>query len=147
MAVTAFWYGKALLAAFNEEIDWAADTIKVQLHTSSYVPSQDHDYHADLTNEVANGNGYTTGGATLGTPTIGYTAGTGVVKFDGEDVQWTSSTITARYAVIVDTTPGSSATNPLILYVDFGQDEASSNGNFTIQWHTDGIATITVTIA
>ena len=88
-------------------------------------------------------NGYTTGGATLANASIGYTAGTNVVKLDGDDVSWTSSTITARYAVIVDTTPGSSATNPVLGYVDFGADVASTNGTFTITWSTDGIFTIT----
>ena len=144
MAVTAKWYGNAFLKALNKEIDWDTDTIKVQLHTSSYTPDPDaHDYHADLTNEVANGNGYTTGGATLANKTIGYTGGTNVVKLDGDDVSWAAATITARYAVIVDTTPGSSATNPVLGYVDFGADVASTAGTFAITWHADGIFTIT----
>lgn len=144
MAVSAKWYGKAFLAMLNKEIDWTADTIKVQLHTSSYTPDQDtHDYHDDLTNEVANGNGYTTGGATLGSATIAYNGTTNVVKLDGADASWTSSTITARYAVIVDTTPGSSATNPLLGYVDFGADVSSTNGTFSINWASTGIFTIT----
>ena len=144
MAVTAKWYGKAFLAILNKEVDWEADTIKVQLHTSSYTPDQDaHDYADDLTNEVANGNGYTTGGATLGSKTIGYTGATNVVKLDAADTSWAAATITARYAVIVDTTPGSAATNPLLGYVDFGADVTSTAGTFQITWHADGILTIT----
>ena len=49
-------------------------------------------------------------------------------------MSWTSSTITARYAKIYDDT-----TNDLVALIDFGQDESSSNGNFDINWHTDGI--------
>lgn len=144
MAVTAKWFGNAFLKMLNKEIDWDSDTIKVSLHTSAYTPDQDaHDYANDLTNEVANGNGYTTGGATLGSKTIDYTAGTNVVKLDAADTVWSASTITARYAVIYDSTPGSAATNPLLGYVDFGADVTSTNGNFTITWDGAGIFTIT----
>lgn len=144
MAVTAMWYGQAIAKAFNKEIDWDSDTIKVSLHTSSYTPNQDtHEYTDDLTNEVANGNGYTTGGATLGNKTLGYTGGTNVIKFDGDDVSWTSSTITARYAVIYDDTPATAATKPLLGLVDFGADVSTTNGTFAITWNANGILTIT----
>ena len=36
MAVTAFWYGNGLKAAFNKEVDWDSDTVKLALATSSY---------------------------------------------------------------------------------------------------------------
>lgn len=144
MAVTAKWFGKAFLKMLNKEIDWDSDTIKVSLHTSSYTPDQDaHDYADDLTNEVANGNGYTTGGATLGSKTIDYTAGTNVVKLDAADTVWAASTITARYAVIYDAQSGAAATNPLLGYVDFGADVSSAGGAFTITWDAAGIFTIT----
>lgn len=145
MAVTAFWYANAFEAAFDKEIDFLADTMKVQLHTSSYTPNQDtHDYHDDLTNEVANANGYTTGGETLGTKTHDNT--NNVSAFDAQNSVWTSSGagFTARRSVVLDTTPGSSGTNPLMCWMDFGQDEtASGGGTFTITWHASGIATIT----
>lgn len=145
MAVTAFWYANAFEAAFDKEIDFLADTIQVQLHTSSYVPNQDtHDYHDDLTNEVANANGYTTGGEALGTKTHDNT--NNVSTFDAANTVWTSSGagFTARMNVVLDTTPGSSATNPLLCWQDFGQDEtASGGGTFTIAWNASGIATIT----
>lgn len=143
MAVSAKLYGNAILKAFNKEIDFEADTIKCMLCTNSYTPDQDtHDYKADITNEVS-GTGYTAGGATLGTKAASYTAGTNVAKFDAADVSWSSSTITARYAVLyVDT--GSPSTSALIGYVDFGQDISTSNGTFQVIWDSDGIFTITV---
>lgn len=206
---TAKFYGKAFLAVFNKEIDFAADTLKMQLHTSSYTPDLlAHDYHDDLTNEVANGNGYTTGGATLAnasitlvtaanapawatgtayklgqlvrkTTTNGHIyrcivagtshadteptwptnpgedvtdntvtweeAGSCYIKLDFDDVTWSASTITARYAVVVDTTPGSSSTNPLILLIDFGTDQSSSAADFKVQLPADGSALIRIT--
>jgi len=141
VAVTAFWYARGFLSAFNKEVDWAADAIKVALATSSYVPNQDtHDYFNDVTNEVT-GTGYTAGGATLGTPTIGNTLN--VIKLDGDDTVWPGSTITARIAVVYDSTPGTAATNPLLFWVDFGADVSSVSGSFTITWNASGMATIT----
>lgn len=64
-------------------------------------------------------------------------AGTAFIKLDAADVQWASSTITARYAKIYQDT-----TNQLVALIDFGQDESSSNGNFDIVFHPDGIVHI-----
>ena len=141
MAVTHNWYAKGFLSVFNKEVDWAADAIMVALTTSAYTPDQDaHDYFDDVTNEVV-GDGYTAGGAALGTPTIANTEN--VIKLDGTDTVWAASTITARRAVVYDSTPGTAATNPLLTWVDFGADEVSTAGDFTITWHANGIATIT----
>jgi hypothetical protein len=65
-------------------------------------------------------------------------AGRGLVKLDFDDPSWTSSTITARYAVMVDTTPGTAATNPLLGYCDFGSDVSTNNGTFAITIDADG---------
>lgn len=144
---TGKWYSQALGLAFDKKIDLVGtpDTLKIQLHTSTYTPDQDlHDYQNDLTNEVANGNGYTTGGITLQNVAFTYTSGTNTWKLDADDVSWPTSTITARYAVIIDTTPGTSATNPLIGYIDFGTDVSSSGGTFSITFDANGILTATV---
>lgn len=144
MAVTAKFYGLVFSSAFNKEIDFNSDAIKVMLCTSTYTPNQDtHQYKSSVTNEVT-GTGYTAGGATIATPSFSYTAGTNVFAIDGGDVSWASSTITARYAVIYDSTPATDATRPLIAYVDFGADVSSSAGTFSITWDAAGIATVTV---
>lgn len=144
MAVTAKMYGKAFLSAFNKEIDLNDNAVKVALCTSTYTPDQDaHDYFNDITNELGTANGYTAGGAAIGTPTVAYTAGTNVFNFDGADVTWSNSTITARYAIIYYDT-GVAATSPLISYVDFGADQSSSASDFKITWDAAGIFKVTV---
>lgn len=144
MAVTAFWYAGAFVQAFDKEVDFLADTIKCALTTSSYSPDQDtHDYFNDVTNEVS-ATGYTAGGATLANKANSNT--NNVVSFDADDVTWSNSTITARRAVYYDST-GTSSTSALLWWVDFGEDKASSSGDFTIQHHASGIATVTATDA
>lgn len=145
MAVTGFLYGKVFTALWNKEIDFDTDVIKVSLHTSAYVPNQDtDDYFDDATNEVAATGGYTAGGATLAGKTVTYTAGTNKHVLDGNDVQWAASTITARVAVVYDSSPATNATRPLIGFQLSTVDIVSSGGNFDIVWNAAGIVEITV---
>lgn len=138
-------YGQFLSQALNKEIDWDTDTIKVALLSNSYTPDQDaHNYFDDVNTYEVTGTGYTSGGATLANKTNTYNSATNVIVLDADDVTWSSSTITARYAVIYDASPATNATKPLIGYVDFGSDQSSSNGNFTITWDATGIVRITV---
>jgi len=137
-------YGNFLLKALNKEVDFDTDTIKVALLSSSYTPDQDaHDYLNDVSTYEVSGTGYTAGGNTLGSKTATYDSANNVVVLDAADTTWSSSTITARYAVVYGST-GTSSTSPLIGFVDFGSDQSSTNGNFTITWDSTGIVRITV---
>ena len=137
-------YGNFVLKALNKEIDFDTDTIKVALLSSSYTPDQDaHDYFNDVSAAEVSGTGYTAGGNTLASKTATYDSANNVVILDAADTTWASSTITARYAVIYDST-GTASTSPLIGYVDFGSDQSSTSGNFTITWDSTGIVRITV---
>lgn len=137
-------YGNAIKAAFNKEIDWDTDTIKVMLLTSGYTPNQDgHDYLDDVVASQVTGTGYTIGGAELTGKTATYDAATNTVKFDAQDVTWTDSTITARYAVVYSDDGATDAQKPLIAYFDFTTDRASSNGEFVIRWGADGVFSAT----
>lgn len=143
---SAKWYGKAVSGQYGptaaNRVDWANDTIKVALCTSSYTPDQDtHDFFDDITNEVS-GTGYTAGGETLSGKTVNYDASTNTMSLRANATAWTSATLTARYAVVYKST-GTAGTSPLIGYVDFGGDEVVSSGTFSITWDpTDGVLKI-----
>jgi hypothetical protein len=143
MAVTTKWVGLAVQGLFSataaRRFDWVNDTFKITLHTGT-VPNQDTvDFADDLANEVANGNGYTTGGVTLGTKALTYDTASNTVRLDCADPSWTfSASKTAAYAVVIKDT-GSAATSPVVGYIDFGGDQTSSS-TFTIQVDaTDGL--------
>jgi len=143
MAVTALMYGLSISSAFSKKIDWAGDSIKVMLLTSTYTPNQDtHQYKSDLTGEVT-GTGYTAGGVALANKTMPYNSATNQLSRKADNVQWANSTITARYAVVYDDT-GTAGTSPLIGYVDFGANQSSSAGTFEIVWNAAGIFQATV---
>jgi len=105
----------------------AADTFYLALYTSS--ASLDAATTAYTTSgEVATAGGYNAGGQALavaaGSPT--YTSTTAWLDFDDE--VWTSSTITARGAMIYN----SDQSNKCVAVLDFGGDKTSTAGDFTV---------------
>jgi hypothetical protein len=144
MAVTAQVYGQGALNVLTGSIDLNTDTFKLMLATNAYTPDIDtHDFRNDVTPEVT-GTGYTTGGVTLTTVTATYDSANNRVKFDADDVSWTTSTITARYAVIYKSRGGASSADELLLYIDFGADVVSTGGTFAITFDSLGIMLATV---
>ena len=142
MTVTAFWFGLGLKSVVEGKVNWPADAINVMLCASAYVPNQDtHQFKSDVTNEVV-GIGYTAGGQALASKTDVYTGATNTIALAAANTSWAASTITARFAVIYDSTPATDATRPLLGYVDFGADVVSTNGAFTITWNASGILTL-----
>jgi len=123
----------------NGSIDLDTDTINVMLVTDAYSPDQDtHEYRDDVTNEVS-GTGYSAGGSALAgkAVTADNTDNEGV--FDANDLAWSTSTITARGAVLYKARGGASSADELICYINFGSDKISTAGTFTIAWNAEGI--------
>lgn len=68
------WYRQAPAKAWTKQVNFTSDAMTVTLHSSSYSPAVDtHAYVSDLTNELATGGGYTSGGQTLTSCTCTYT--------------------------------------------------------------------------
>ena len=136
MPVYNYFKAEVMKGTFN--LHTAGDTIKVALAQSGYTPDIDtHDFFDDITNEVSGGN-YTAGGATLANQAVSQDNTDDEGVFDGDDVEWAASTITARYAIIYKST-GTASTSPLIAYIDFAADKSSDNGSFKITWDAEGI--------
>ena len=144
MAVTISKYNKLSELLANGAVDLNAVTIKVALVTSSYTFSAAHDEWADAsTNEVATGDGYTTGGATLGSPTLVEASGT--TTFDAADVTWTALTKTFRRAVAYVSGSAFGLTNPVlfsVLFDDSPADVSVAGIDFKLVWHASGILTL-----
>ena len=83
-------------------------------------------------NEVS-GSGYTAGGGTLTRVDPSLSGTTALTDFS--DLTFTSATVTARGALIYNTTTGGgSGTTDTVVVLDFGSDKTSTAGDFTIQF-------------
>lgn len=105
------------------------DVFKLALYTSSATLDATTTAYSS-TNEVPNSGTYSAGGGVLTniTPTSsGTTAFT-----DFNDLSFTSATITARGALIYNSTDADRA----VAVLDFGSDKSSTSGTFTIQFPT-----------
>ena len=109
----------------------SGDTFKIALYTSSASLGASTTAYS-TSNEISNtsGSAYSAGGATLTsvTPT---TSGT-TALCDFSDISFTSATITARGALIYNSTDS----NKAVVVLDFGGDKTSTSGTFTIQFPT-----------
>ena len=108
-----------------------SDTIHIALYTSSATLAAATDGYI-TSGEVANGNGYTTGGEALASKTVEENSTSGV--FDAADPSWTSATFTARGALIYNKTLGDASSNArgAIAVLDFGGDFTVAGGTFKI---------------
>jgi len=131
--------------------DLDLDTIKAVLLTSAYTPNRStHTIYGDLTNELPTLNGYTSGGATVPSPTT--TRSAAVSTFDAGDVPtWTASggSLTARYCALYANVTRNGKVNPLIAYFLLDSTPAdvvvADGDSLQVQWNAAGIFTVTVT--
>jgi hypothetical protein len=120
-----------LLEGVHDFRSSGGDTFKLALYTNSAsFTAATTAYTA--TNEVGNSGTYSAGGGTL-TNVSPTTSGTTAFT-DFADLSFTSATITARGALIYNTTPAHTYTNPTCVVLDFGSDKTSTAGTFTIQF-------------
>ena len=128
-----------LMTATHNFTTSTGDVFKIALYTSSATLDAGTTAYTS-TNEVS-GTGYTAGGNTLTnvTPTSsGTTAFT-----DFADTTWSAATITARGALIYN----SSKSNKSVCVLDFGSDKTSTAGNFTIVFPTADASNAIIRIA
>lgn len=141
MAIT--FYNSFKKKIMDGSIDLDTDTIKMALVTSSYTPDIDsHDFWDDVVaNEVSASGTYSAGGATLANKTVTQDNTDNEGVFDADDVSFTGTTITARYAIFYKST-GVNSTSALICYDDLGENKSSTNGTWAYTIPAEGIINV-----
>jgi hypothetical protein len=124
-AVANSFKTEVLTAVHNFTVT-TGDTFKIALFTSSATLSKSTTAYS-ATNEVS-GTGYSSGGNTLTSVTPALSTDTACCDFS--DSSWTTATITARGALIYN----SSQSDKAVVVLDFGGDKTSTAGTFTIQF-------------
>ena len=120
-----------LLEAVHDFRASGGDTFKIALYSSAATLDATTTAYTS-SNEVANSGTYAAGGGTLTNVTPTTSGTTAFTDFD--DISFTSATINARGALIYNTTPTHTYTNPSVVVLDFGGDKISTDGTFTIQF-------------
>jgi len=138
-------FKQQLLQAKHDFTASTGDTFKIALYTNSAsFTAATTDYTSS--NEVANSGTYSAGGGTLTNVTPTTSGTTALTDFD--DISFTSATITARGALIYNTTTGASTgTTDTVVVLDFGSDKTSTAGTFTIQFPTADASNAVIRIA
>lgn len=138
-------FKQQLLQAQHDFTSGTGHTFKLALYdNSASFTAATTDYTA--TNEVAASGTYAAGGGTLSTVTP---TASGTTAFcDFADITFSSATITARGALIYNTTTGGgSGTTDSVVVLDFGVDKASVAGDFQIVFPTADAASAIIRIS
>jgi len=140
-------YGEAVEAIAEGGIDLDTDNFRMALVTAGYTPNQStHSTWSSVSANETSGTNYTAGGKPI---TVASSANSGLVyTWDIDDVSWPSSTVTAKYAVIVRSANGTDlqSTDLLVCYSDLensGGSLSTTNGTFAVSINESGVFTIT----
>ena len=106
------------------------NVFKIALYTSSATLSAATTAYS-TSNEVS-GTNYTAGGNTLTNVTPTTSSTTALTDF--ADTTWSSSSMTARGALIYNSSTTAGTADRAVVVLDFGADKTSTSGDFTIQF-------------
>jgi hypothetical protein len=143
-----------LMLAVHDFRDTGGDTFKIALYTSS--ASLDANTTAYTTSQEATGPNYSAGGVALTNTGVNVTninANTGTGFTDFSDATFANVTVTARGALIYNSTPSANGvsntalTNAAVCVLDFGSDKTSTDGDFTIIFPTNDASNAIIRIA
>jgi hypothetical protein len=115
--------------------------------TGSVMNASVEQYNA--TNEQTDGANAPAGGKAL-TNVDPSVPGSNTAITDFQDLTFSTVTITARGALIYNTTPNTtsiSVTNPAVVVLDFGADKTSTAGDFTVVFPTADASNAIIRIA
>ena len=134
--MASFTFVSAVDDTVRGNIDFDTDTFYALLTTSTYAPDQDlHTKRSDVTNEVAAGGGYSTGGQAV-TVTVTKDTTNNRDRITIAAHSWAASTITARREVIYKRRGGASSADELVAVNDFGADVSSVGAAFNVAQST-----------
>jgi hypothetical protein len=144
MAVATFTYSKFgynLATGKVSDFSLADSDFRVMLLADTYVPDQAlHDNVSDISTHEIIGTGYVAGGAALADKQV---VSDGLyTRFKAGNTEWSSSTFSARYAVVYDNTPALAADKKLIAYAVFDAVTSPENGTLRLEWNANGIAVL-----
>jgi hypothetical protein len=143
--------GNFLCTSFKQQIleavhDFrtAGDTFKLALYDNSAAFTAATTAYT-VSNEVGNSGSYAAGGGSL--TNVDPTTSSTTAFTDFADLSFTSATITAFGALIYNSTPTHTYSDPTVCVLDFSGAKTSTSGTFTIIFPTDNSSSAIIRIA
>jgi len=140
MAITQAMCTSFKVDLLDAEHDFGADTFYIALFTSAATLDASTTAYS-VTNETS-GTGYTAGGNALTVTTTPTSSGT-TAYISFANTTWSTASITARGALIYNSTNA----NKAVAVLDFGSDKTSTAGDFTINFPTADASNAIIRIA
>jgi hypothetical protein len=130
-------FKKELLDGDHSFSSAGGDTFKLALYTSSATLNANTAGYSTNpgggSNTEVSSSGYTAGGGTLVNTGTSVASAVAITNF--ANLSFTGVTLTARGALIYNTTMGSgSGTTDAVVVLDFGSDKTATSGTFTVQF-------------
>ena len=126
-------FKKELLEGVHDFRATGGDTFKLALYDNSAAFTAATTAYT-ATNEVGASGSYAAGGGTLSRVDPTSSGTTAFVDF--ANLTFTAATITAYGALIYNSTPAHTYTNPAVAVLDFGGAKSSTGGDFSIIFPT-----------
>lgn len=121
--------------------DSTGHTIKAILVTSHSLDIDNDAAYSDVSGDECSGTGYTAGGETLTNQAVTQDNANDRADFDADDVTWTGLDVSAggdpNYVILYD----DDAADALIAAWEIAT--GTNGGDWTVQWHADGILLLT----
>ena len=124
-------FKKQLLAGEHDFDSSGGDTFKLAMYTSVATLGASTTNYS--TSDEVSSSGYTAGGKALVNSGVKVSSGVAITNY--ADLSFTGVTLTARGALIYNTTTdGGTGTTEAVAVLDFGGDKTATSGTFTIQF-------------
>jgi hypothetical protein len=120
-------FKEQLLGATHDFDSGSGQVFKLAMYSSAATLDANTTVYTS-TNEVGNTGQYSAGGGVLTSQQVSLDGSVAIIDF--ADLSFTGVTLTARGAVIYNTSASSAA----VCVLDFGADKTATSGTFTIQF-------------
>lgn len=149
MAVTVSFYKSFIQDLGLARINFVGHTFKAIL-VMDYEFDADHVSLSDISGELATGNGYTAGGATLTNVDWNWNEDNQFTRFDADDITWSAtggSIGPVTGAIIYNDSITTPTEDRLVCYIDFDVaplgDLIAEGSDYKLTFHNDGVLAIT----
>src|SRR5210317_2196036 len=125
-------FKKQLMGGEHDFDSAGGDTFKLAMYISTATLGASTTQYT-TSGEVSSPAGYTAGGKALVNQGVKVSSGVAITDF--ADLSFTGVTLTARGALVYNTTTdGGTSTTDAVAVLDFGGDKTATSGTFTIQF-------------